>query len=194
MAIAALIALLVAGCGSSSSSSSGSSGASSSASSSTAASSSTESSEGESNLAGEFIKPGKKNKEINLIIKAGTEAEAAEREAASKALEENLEARAGKDWEVQCETLAAELVKAVEQGAPPTLAKAGCAKLLAELAKQASPQVLENTMEGPIDALRVKGNQGFALYHGKGGKDYIVPLTKEGGEWKVASLTTEEIP
>jgi hypothetical protein len=43
-------------------------------------------------------------------------------------------------------------------------------------------------MTGPIDALRVKGDEGNALYHGTGNSDFAMPMKKENGEWKVGAL------
>jgi hypothetical protein len=49
-------------------------------------------------------------------------------------------------------------------------------------------------MTGPIDALRVEGDRGYALYHGTKGKDYVMAMKKEDDEWKVSSLTESELP
>lgn len=195
IAMAGLMALMVAGCGSSSSSSD-STAAGSTAAESTSDTGSTVAA-GESaadGAASEFVHPGKKNKEVNLIIKAGKEAEPDEREAASKVLEENLEAREAHDWDGQCSSLSAGLVESIEKSASPVEAKAGCAKLVGQLGDKAPPEVLANNMEEPIAALVVRGTQGFAFYHGTGGKDFMIPMIKEGETWTVASLTPEEIP
>ena len=64
--------------------------------------------------------------------------------------------------------------------------------------KLASPlsrtkEARKDTLTGSITALRVKGGQGYALYHGNDGTDYAVPLEKEGGTWKVSSIETKEL-
>jgi len=46
----------------------------------------------------------------------------------------------------------------------------------------------------PIAALRVEGDEGFALYHGTKGGDYVVAMGKEGDEWKVAAIQERLIP
>lgn len=185
---AVLIAVLVAGCGSGGSSSS--SGSTSSADS--TSSSNDSSSTGTTEASAEFVKPGGKNK----IAKFGQEAEATEREAASSVLEENLQARAAGDWSTQCSSLTASAKKEVEEGAALQGVISGCAKELEAQAEPASQTkaIRANTMTGPIAVLRIKGNKGFALYHGTKGKDYAIPMEKEGGEWKVASLVTQEVP
>jgi hypothetical protein len=128
------------------------------------------------------------------VAKFGKEAAPAEREAASNILEESLQARADGEWEAQCSTLAAPIIKGVEKTGSALGAGDGCPAALEAQAKPAPESVRANPMTGPIDVLRVGGNRGFALFHGTKGKDYVIPLLREGGEWKVASLVTEEAP
>jgi hypothetical protein len=49
-------------------------------------------------------------------------------------------------------------------------------------------------MTGPIDALRVENETAYAFYHGTKGEDFVIPMIKEDGEWKVASLQEQEVP
>jgi len=139
-----------------------------------------------------FLKPGSKNK----IAKFGEEADAEEREAASEVLEENLEARAAGDWAQQCASLTqGEIKKLEKENNERGEAQGTCAK---DLAYQGEPKSVtaslrENTMTGPIDALRVKGNKAYALWHGPKGKDYAMPMEKVGDQWKVDDVVTEEL-
>lgn len=169
--VAAQLAAVGAGCGSSGSSSSDSS------------------SSGEASA--EFIRPGKKNG----IATYGKEADNAEREAASRVLEENLQARADGNWSAQCASLSALAIREIER-ASSGLGGAGCANSLKSLAQPLARTKLSraNNMTGPIAALRVEGNKGFALYHGTNDTDYAMPLLKEKGKWKVAAVLTQEIP
>lgn len=49
-------------------------------------------------------------------------------------------------------------------------------------------------MTGPIDAFRINQRiNGFAFYHGTRERDFVIPLIKQGGEWKVVTLQEEEI-
>jgi hypothetical protein len=132
--------------------------------------------------------------ENGKLAKEGNEASAAEREAASKVLEENLEARAEGNWAGQCETLTVKVTEGVEGTASKSKTKKGCTASLEALGKNAPKEILENPMTGPVAVLRVKGNQGFAFFHGTGGKDYVMLMEKEGGSWKVGSLVAEEAP
>lgn len=131
----------------------------------------------------------------NRIPKFGEEASAAEREAASKVLEENLKARESGDWAAQCASLSPEAINLVEEGAQAQgVAKGSCAKELKGRAEplQQTKGLRANTMTGPIDALRFKGSSAYALYHGAAGADYAMPMEKVDGEWKVGALLTEE--
>lgn len=139
-----------------------------------------------------FLKPGNDPK----ITKFGEEADEDERDAASSVLEENLQARAAGDWAKQCESLTPGAVKELQkENAENGEVQGSCAK---DLEYQGEPKsqtasIRANTMTGSIDALRVKGNRGYALYHGTKGKDYAVPMEKVDGEWKVDDLLTEEL-
>jgi hypothetical protein len=129
------------------------------------------------------------------VVKFGREAGAEEREAASSVLEENLKAREAEDWVTQCSTLSPGAVKDVEEEFAPFGAKPNCEKSL-ELGAtpySSSAEARTDTMTGPIDALRVEGNRGFALYHGAKGKDYAIAMQKEGAKWTVAAIVTKEL-
>jgi hypothetical protein len=144
----------------------------------------------------EFRVSGGPKQEVNRIIAGSREASTGEREAASKALEESLEARADRDWSGQCETLSKKFVEVVEEnGSPFAGVETNCAKSLAQAGEKAPAEALANNMSGPIAALRlVGGGQAFAFYHGVGGKEYLIPMEEESGVWKLDSLTAEEIP
>jgi hypothetical protein len=131
----------------------------------------------------------------NKIVKFGEEADEDEREAASEVLEENMEAREAHDLPVQCSLLSAGAIKRAEEEAAFWEPGNGCEPNLKELGTPWSitKEIRENTMTGPVAALRVKGDRGWALYHGAKGKDYAVRMEKEGDDWKVDSLTTVEL-
>jgi hypothetical protein len=169
--IAALCAVATVGCGAGGSTSDGGS---------TTGSASVEASR-------EFVKKGGENKIPNF----GKEADSAEREAASKVVEESLTARAAGDWAGQCATLSATAIKQIRETVPPAEGRT-CAKAIeTEAEPEEQTQALRaNTMTEPIAALRVKGSKGYALYHGAKGLDYAMPMEKEGNQWKVSALIT----
>jgi hypothetical protein len=124
----------------------------------------------------------------------GTEADSAEREEVSEVLQESLQAREDEDFKTQCSTLTAGQIQRTEKKRKFFKIKGGCAKGLESQAEVAPPSVLANTMKGPVVALRVSGDRGFAFWHGTGGKDYAMPMAKEGGKWKVGSVVEKEVP
>jgi hypothetical protein len=182
--------LMLPGCGGGSDSTSGTTSNPSSSSEQTAASNSAEPTTTSSEPSKEFMGKGPNGQ----LAKIGKEASAAVREEASIALEENLNAREAGDWETQCSTLASATVEQVEKGASVLGAAPGCAKALEAQAAPLPPASRANTMTGPIDAFRInQGINGFAFWHGTRGKDYVIPMIKQRGEWKVVTLREEEV-
>ena len=127
------------------------------------------------------------------LAEAGKESTAAEREAASKVVEESFEAAASGDWEGQCETFSPEVAKSIETRSKLT-GRVSCATSLERLAKETPSGAPENLMTEPLAALRVNGNLAFAFFHGTGGRDFVIPMALEGGEWKLTALVPQETP
>ncbi len=148
-------------------------------------------SEGEGEPSKTFLIKGSENK----IPKFGEEADGDERGDASEVLEENLEAREAGNWDEQCASLSAAATKGLAEEVAFEGGSNGCVKDLEALGepKAETQGARENTMTGPIDALRVKGDRGWALYHGAQGKDWAMKMEIEDDEWKVGSLTTTEL-
>lgn len=132
----------------------------------------------------------------NKIPTFGETADEDEREAASEVLEENLRARADGDWQTQCDTLSPEAVEDVAEIAKiQNIEGGGCAK---ELEARAEP--LQQTkglraydLSGSIDELRAEGDLGYAIYHGKGGQEYAMPMERVDGEWRVGAVLEEQL-
>jgi hypothetical protein len=184
LTVVGLMAVLIVGCGGGGSTSSAGSTSGSSA-------TTSDSSSGGGEPSAEFAGKGK-NGELATV---GKEASVDEREAASQVLEESLTAREEGDWAGQCETLYAQVVEQIVKTGSVLGAGKDCAAALELQAKPTPASARVNTMSGPIAALRViEGERGFAFWHGTGGADYVIPMLKENGEWKVASLKEEEAP
>lgn len=188
LAILAFLAiiLVVTGCGGSSSGATGSTSGTSAEAGSTESSSS--GSDGSSAPAAGFSKKAKQ-------ASFGEESSDEEREQASELLERNLSARDAGNFEEQCETFSAPVVKVIEEGGNSAIGgKKSCAEILEAEAEKAPPGLLENNMVGPISALRIKGNEGYAVYHGTKNQDYAMKMEKENGEWLVGAALTETLP
>jgi hypothetical protein len=125
----------------------------------------------------------------------GREASKTERERASRVINGWMQARAATDWAGDCSyfsrryrhRLVAEDAMGVSNGEVQN-----CPQALAFFGIAASGDY-KNTLAGPIDSLRVGGGQGIALYHGRDGSDWSVPMEREAGKWWVAiAAPTEE--
>jgi hypothetical protein len=139
------------------------------------------------NPSSEFLKPGEKNPAVEF----GKEAPDALREQVSRVVAKSLKAREKADFKTQCTTLTIEAIKQV----PGADTRDGCPAGLKQLATPLSETVKarKDTLTGPIDVMRVKGKKGYALWHGNDGKDYVVPLEKEGSYWRLPSILTSEV-
>ncbi len=132
----------------------------------------------------------------NSIQNYGEEADPAQRDAAETALVAFMAARAKQDWATTCRYLGRDAVAPLEELAKrsPNLQGKSCAQLLTAVTGSAPTGAFVNTFEPPVASLRVKGNRAFALYHGPEGIDYFMVMTKEGDEWKAASISPSEFP
>jgi len=140
----------------------------------------------------EFAGPNGENK----LVRFGVEASAPERESASAVLNQSFEARASADFEAQCATLTAKEIDKVAGSGKKSASVAQCSAKLKKLAEPLakSEPFRTDKLEGEVTAMRVKGNRGFAFFHGTDGKDWVMPLEKEGVTWKVAAIQEEEVP
>jgi hypothetical protein len=129
---------------------------------------------------------------VGTIVNFGSEGSREERKAANVVVVKNLEARETGDWASQCATL-----NRVGEKEIPGVGEEEreCSKLLGVFAQpiNGTKEVREDQLSDSIAALRVDGEKGYALFHGKDGKDYALPLEKEGGTWKVSAVNTIEL-
>ncbi len=145
--------------------------------------------EGRTDASAAFLRPN--DPSTDKLVKFGAEAPAEVREEASAVLTRNLKAREAAEFETQCATLAQKPIARITGAKGPEASKS-CAK---DLRKEAEPlssslPFRTNQLSGPISALRLEGNKGYALFHGMDSDDYAMPMIKEGPEWKVASILT----
>ncbi|MGH2938702.1 MAG: hypothetical protein ACRDPE_11355 [Solirubrobacterales bacterium] len=141
----------------------------------------------------EFLGPD--SKDNVQIVGFGAEAPSGERDAASAVLALNLNAREAADFAAQCATLSQRVVIEIENPASKETLSDDCATGLERLARPLSStkNVRKNRLRAAIAALRIKGDKGYALFHGNDGRNYAMLMEKEGGQWKVGSLLTKEL-
>ncbi|HVQ58607.1 MAG TPA: hypothetical protein VMS60_06830 [Solirubrobacterales bacterium] len=102
--------------------------------------------------------------------------------AASAVLEAYMAARAAQNWPTACAQMTPKAISSLERFAG---AGRGCAATFTAFYPHLVPGSWDNTMTGPITTLRADG---VAIYHGTTGRDYAMPMLKEGGGWKVAAV------
>jgi len=145
----------------------------------------------------EFLVPGGDN----VVQTFGEEATAKERQRAFRVIDAWMKARAVQDWKTDCSyfshaykhSLVTTDAQRVTKGKVTT-----CPAALAYFGHLASGSY-KNNLAGPIDSLRVgenlelvEGRQvlgAYAQYHGNDGRDWVIPLEREGDKWKIAKAT-----
>ncbi len=135
----------------------------------------------------------------NELLEFGSEATQAEREAANTVLQKSFKARAAANFAVQCAILTKEVVEKIKATAHVSVsgkAPKGCVGRLKEMATPLtrSEEAREDRLDETIPAMRIKGKKAFAVFHGTDGKNWVIPMEKESGSWRVAALEEEELP
>lgn len=133
----------------------------------------------------EFLIPGGDN----AVQTFGREATLAEREQASHLIHAWMRARATEDWKADCGYLTkqdAKLLTIDARGISKGRVRT-CPEALAFFGHKASGRSYRNNLSGPIDSLRVGEGHGYAQYHGREGKDWVIAVARENGSWKVST-------
>lgn len=126
----------------------------------------------------------------NSIPTFGAEAARSDRAAAEARLQAYLGARAEGDWPAACSGLSAALVRQIEVLGDGKR----CAAAYAALAGGAGAAARANPLKGRLLSLRVKGPGGFALFYGPGKQEYVMPMAREGGAWKITQVAPVAYP
>jgi len=120
----------------------------------------------------------------NSIPNFGEEARAGERASVQSTLRSYLDARAAGAWRRACSSLAAPLMKQLDELAPGR----GCPTALEGLYASASSSLPPDPLRGSVASLRIERGRGFALFYGPSRRTYAMPVVLELGSWKVAQL------
>jgi hypothetical protein len=127
----------------------------------------------------------------NSIQNFGAEAEGSEFEQVAAALHDFLDARAVGDWAAACSYMSKSVVESFERLAAQAKQTAGasCAKVVGELTSPAAkPAMKAEAAKANVRSLRIEGERAFLIYTGDEKTVLAMPMTHEGGAWKVASL------
>jgi hypothetical protein len=133
----------------------------------------------------------------NSIQEYGSEAGESELRQAAAALHAFYVARVGEEWGRACSYLAKSTAGGLQQLAASSqrLRGKGCGGALDALTKPLSPSLQRETTTVDAAALRHEGEQAFLIYTAPPGRIvYAMPLSLEGGEWKLGALSGAELP
>lgn len=138
----------------------------------------------------QFIVPGKDN----AVQTFGWEATPAERKEVTKTIAAWMRIRAAKDLKKYCSYFGhaySAYITRDAHGVSNGKVK-NCPQALAFFNEEVTGDYRNTFGDGPVVSLRINTTHGYAQYHGNDGKDYVVPVAKEGGEWKIANGTPIE--
>ena len=123
----------------------------------------------------------------NSIPTYGSEGSGSQQIEARSALAGYLKAREAGRWGSACALMG----KAV-RGQLRVLAEGSgrkaptCTSAFAVLAKYNPPSTRKSVLIGPLAAFRVRRDRGFALFYGPHRQQFMMPMVREGGAWKVS--------
>jgi hypothetical protein len=119
----------------------------------------------------------------------GKEASGAERAAALAVFHGYLEALAKRDPAAACSYLSANVRSSLGQLAGRQSGVTACAAILPKLLVPASARIASEEVAGTIKRIRVQGNSAFVVFHAPGARLYDLPMSREGGDWKVTIVS-----
>jgi hypothetical protein len=128
----------------------------------------------------------------NSVQEFGEEAGSSEFEAAAAVVHDFLDARADGNWAAVCTYMSKATITSIEhlaRGAKPGTDTSCGAILAGVISPAAQPQIKAEAEKANVRSLRTEGEQAFVIYTGAEGTVLAMPMTVEGGEWKVTSLT-----
>lgn len=126
----------------------------------------------------------------NSIQEFGSEAEESEFAQAAAALHDFLDARAQGAWAAACSFLSKSTAESLEKLASRSKPGGGsCAAALGQVINPAAKGLMkEEAAKADVGSLRVEGERGFLIFTGAEKTVVAMPVTREGGAWKVASI------
>jgi hypothetical protein len=135
-----------------------------------------------------------RDKTHSPLLGFGQEASEAEMETAADSVESFFTARAKGEWGEACAQLSRAALAKIEHLATTAtqLADTSCPSFLGAFIQVGPSQRRESTEFDP-GSLRVKGRLGYLIYYGAGEAVYAMPMSHEGGAWKVGSLSAKEL-
>jgi hypothetical protein len=128
----------------------------------------------------------------NSVQDYGAEASGSDQGEAATVLHNFLDARAEGNWAATCSYMSKSTVESFEKLAAQSkqIEDRGCGEVLEKLTNPAVKRELrEEAAQADVGSLRVEGDRAFIIYRGLNKAVIAIPMTKEGGSWKVAGLS-----
>lgn len=127
----------------------------------------------------------------NSIQEYGEESGESELQEAAEAVHGFFVARATGDWKGACGYLSKAMTEQLEQLATSStqLKDKGCASFLQSFTARLSAAEWRETTVVDAGSLRQEGEQAFLIYYGAGKTVYAMPLKVEDGQFKVGGLS-----
>ncbi len=123
----------------------------------------------------------------NSIPEYGSEGSGSEKAEAATALASYLSARQAQEWGRACSFMGATVRRQLGVLAVASGGKAGdCVHSYGVVSKYGSKRERANVFSGTLAAFRVKGEKGFALFYGPARQQFMMPMVREAGRWKVS--------
>jgi hypothetical protein len=131
----------------------------------------------------------------NSIQEFGDESDESELQEAAETVHSFFVARASGDWATACSYLSKQMQEQLEQlaGSSTTLKDKGCASFLQAFTSHLSAQEWRDVTTVDAGSLRLDGEQGFLIYFGAGHTAYAMPLKQEDGGFKVGALAGDAL-
>lgn len=128
------------------------------------------------------------------LLKFGEEGTDAELGEAGETVRGFFVDRGAEDYAGACATLAKQVLDRLERLAVNStgLKDTSCAAFL-DAFLELTPQERRDSTTVEAGSLRRQGRQGYLIYSGVDDTVYAMSLKEEGGEWKLASLSSEEL-
>jgi hypothetical protein len=127
------------------------------------------------------------------LLDFGEESSDAELEEAAGIVHAFFLARGREDWQATCAQLSHAMLAKIEHLATSStdLRDKSCPSFLEAFLSLSERERQESTVDA--GSLRQHGSKGFLIYYGAGEIVYSMPLSKDGNEWRVASLSPKRL-
>lgn len=134
-------------------------------------------------------------KTSSALLDFGEEGSDAELEEATGAVHGFFLARSREDWPAACAELAQAMLAKIEHLAISStdLADKSCPSFLGAFTSLSDKERRDSTIVSPEGSLRQQGDHGFLIYYGAHEVVYAMPLSREDGGWKLASLSSKQL-